>query len=304
MNNPPTLGFAGLGVMGFPMAGHLKKAGFKVVVYNRTCAKAEAWQQKFQGEVAETPKDLAIRCDVVFTCLGNDEDVKEVYLTEGTGLLSGVSQQKIFVDHTTTSANLAMSLAEKVEKAQQSKFLDAPVSGGESGAVSGKLTTMIGGSSATVAEVRPYLECYAQHINEIGAVGSGQLCKMVNQICIAGTLQGLSEGITFAQKAGLDIAKVVAALAGGAAGSWQLVNRGQTMAKDQFDFGFAIDWMRKDLGYCLEQARHMGVPLPMTESVDDQYRRLQARGYNRLDTSVLIRQFMPASTTLKPKSKS
>lgn len=294
MTKIKTIGFAGLGVMGFPMAGHLLKTGCEVVVYNRTTAKAEAWQKAYGGGIAATPKELASRCSVVFTCLGNDEDVTSVYHDAEQGLLAGVTEPTTFVDHTTTSASLANDLAAAIAKSCDSRFIDAPVSGGESGAVSGKLTTMIGGEPELVEELRPLLSAYAQHINVIGPVGSGQLCKMVNQICIAGTLQGLSEGITFAKKAGLDIDKVVTALAGGAAGSWQLVNRGKTMANDEFDFGFAIDWMRKDLGYCLGQAQHMGVPLPMTKSVDDEYRRLQARGYHRLDTSVLIRQFMPS----------
>lgn len=293
MTDKNTVGFAGLGVMGFPMAGHLLKSGWDVVVYNRTGAKAEAWQQKYGGGIAKTPKELAERCSVVMTCLGNDEDVAEVYRNPTHGLLAGVTAKTHFVDHTTTSAQLAVQLAADIAASHGSTFIDAPVSGGEAGAVNGKLTTMIGGDSQVVDQHRELLATYAAHINLIGAVGSGQLCKMVNQICIAGTLQGLSEGITFAQKAGLSVEKVVAALSGGAAGSWQLSNRGVTMAEDRFDFGFAIDWMRKDLGYCLEQARHMGVPLPMTKSVDDQYRRLQARGYNRLDTSVLIRQFLP-----------
>lgn len=301
MTQNQTIGFAGLGVMGYPMAGHLKTKGYDVVVYNRTTAKAEAWQQQCGGDIARTPKELAERCQVIFTCLGNDEDVMSVFHDAKDGLLQGVRQPITFVDHTTTSAKLAEELSTAIATVHNSRFLDAPVSGGESGAVNGKLTTMIGGESAVVDAVRPYLDCYAQHINLIGPVGSGQMCKMVNQICIAGTLQGLSEGIAFAQKAGLDIDKVVAALAGGAAGSWQLSNRGKTMALDQFDFGFAIDWMRKDLGYCLDQAQHMGVPLPMTKSVDDQYRRLQARGYNRLDTSVLIRQFRPTTADGKVK---
>lgn len=282
--------------MGLPMAGHLLKSGWQVVVYNRSPAKTEAWLQRFGsggGASAKTPKELAERCAVVMTCLGNDEDVAAVYRDPETGLLAGVTEKTCFVDHTTTSAKLAVELAADIAAVHGSTFIDAPVSGGEAGAVNGKLTTMIGGEAQVVDELRHLLSCYAAHINLIGPVGSGQLCKMVNQICIAGTLQGLAEGITFAQKAGLSVEKVVAALAGGAAGSWQLENRGVSMAEDRFDFGFAIDWMRKDLGYCLGEARHMGVPLPMTQSVDDQYRRLQARGFNRLDTSVLIRQFQP-----------
>lgn len=302
MSAKKTVGFAGLGVMGFPMAGHLLSSGAHVVVYNRTTAKAEAWLQHYGnksseggagGSIATTPRELAERCAVVMTCLGNDEDVAAVYRDPKTGLLAGVTEKTQFVDHTTTSAQLAVALAADIAAAHGSTFIDAPVSGGEAGAKNGKLTTMIGGDPKVVEELRELLSTYAAHINPIGDVGSGQLCKMVNQICIAGTLQGLAEGITFAQKAGLSVEKVVKALAGGAAGSWQLENRGVTMAEDRFDFGFAIDWMRKDLGYCLDQARHMGIPLPMTKSVDDQYRRLQARGYNRLDTSVLIRQFLP-----------
>lgn len=285
------VGFLGLGVMGFPMAGHLSKAGYNVSVYNRTFSKAEDWLKIYKGQAFKSPKEICDHVDVVLTCLGNDEDVTEVYTHKEFGLLSAKSiSSKIFVDHTTTSSALATFLSEKIQT-QNGSFMDAPVSGGESGAQNGSLTIMIGGEETTFAKVHPVLNSYAKAISLLGPVGSGQTCKMVNQIAISGVLQGLSEAVTFCQKSGLDIEKVVETLKHGAAGSWQLENRAVNMANDKFDYGFAIDWMVKDLTYCLQKANDLNVSLPLTTEVLEKYKSLQNENQGRMDTSVLIKQF-------------
>ncbi len=279
--------FIGLGTMGYPMAGHLTTEENKVTVFNRTQTKAEAWAQSYSGDWASTPALAAQDKDIVFTCVGNDNDLREVYLGEN-GALSHASKGTIFVDHTTASTEVAQELASiAIEKGCY--FLDAPVSGGQAGAENGVLTVMVGGDESILEKVRPIMDCYSKSIVLQGPVGNGQIAKMVNQILIAGVLSGLSEGIQFAQKAGLDIATLVETLKYGAAGSWQLENRGETMAKDQFDFGFAIEWMHKDLGLCLDQAEKMALNLPLATEVDKKYQSLIDEGFGRCDTSVLIK---------------
>lgn len=282
-----TVAFIGLGVMGYPMAGYLSKAGYTTRVYNRTFSKAELWQAEYQGVACQTPKQTVEGADIVFVCVGNDNDVRNVIYGE-EGVLAGLKSDAILVDHTTTSANLAVELAEAVEN-QGNSFIDAPVSGGQAGAENGVLTIMCGGEQATFDQVSSVMDVYAKQITLLGANGQGQRCKMVNQVCIAGVLQGLSEAILLAQKSGLDIEQVVETLKHGAAGSWQMENRAVTMAQDKFDFGFAIDWMRKDLGFCLEEADRVGLDLPLTKNVDQQYHQLQQQGLGRMDTSVLIK---------------
>ena len=282
-----TVAFIGLGVMGYPMAGYLSKAGYSTKVYNRTSAKALKWQDEYQGIACETPKQAAEECDVVFVCVGNDDDVRSVVYGE-EGILAGMNPGAILVDHTTTSANLAVELA-SAAKQVGNEFIDAPVSGGQAGAENGSLTIMCGGEQAIFAQVTPVMDVYAKQVTLLGENGQGQRCKMVNQICIAGVLQGLSEAIQLAQKSGLDIEQVVETLKHGAAGSWQMENRAVTMSQDKFDFGFAIDWMRKDLGFCLEEAQRVGIELPLTKEVDQRYAKLQTLGLNRMDTSVLIK---------------
>lgn len=279
--------FLGLGTMGYPMAGHVSKGGHDVVVYNRTTAKAEAWTATYQGTVALTPKDAAAQTDIVLTCVGNDDDLRSLYLGE-TGALAGACPGTLFIDHTTASAEVAKEL-HAAAVAAGCGFIDAPVSGGQAGAENGVLTVMIGGDQALIDQAAPVLDCYAKAFTRMGDIGAGQLAKMVNQILIGGVLTGLSEGIRFAQKAGLDIETLVNTLKFGAAGSWQLENRGNTMAKDAFDFGFAIEWMHKDLGIALAQAQSMGMSLPFTENVDQQYVSLIAEGRGRQDTSVLVK---------------
>ncbi len=281
------LAFLGLGTMGYPMAGHLAKAGHDVTVYNRTPAKAEAWVREFSGKHRTTPARATEGADVVFTCVGNDDDLREVVLGE-SGAFAGMGQGAILVDHTTASADVARTLGEAA-KAGGHGFLDAPVSGGQSGAQNGKLTVMVGGGADVFAKARPSIESYAQAVTFMGPVGAGQLTKMVNQICIAGLLQGLSEGLNFAVRAGLDAGKAVEVIAQGAAQSWQMDNRAKTMLADEFNFGFAVDWMRKDLGICLDEARGNGALLPVTAQVDQFYARLQATGGGRWDTLILIR---------------
>ncbi|MDN2482504.1 NAD(P)-dependent oxidoreductase [Vibrio agarivorans] len=279
--------FLGLGVMGFPMAGHLTKAGFDVTVFNRTHAKAVAWGEAFSGHVASTVQEAVCEADVVLLCVGNDDDVRSM-TTGKSGALHSMKAGAILVDHTTTSA----SLAEELSQAAQShsiRFMDAPVSGGQAGAENGVLTIMCGGDQALFDELQPVFSAYGKSSVLMGAVGQGQRAKMVNQICIGGVLSGLSEGLLLAEKSGLDIATVVDCLKHGAAGSWQMENRGVTMSQDKFDFGFAIDWMIKDLGFCLDEAERQGLTLPLTEKVIAQYRQLSAQGDNRMDTSVLIR---------------
>ncbi|EJN6826460.1 NAD(P)-dependent oxidoreductase [Vibrio cidicii] len=282
-----TVAFIGLGVMGYPMAGYLSKAGYQTRVYNRTFAKAEKWAQQHQGQAFETPCEAALGCDVVFVCVGNDDDVRSVVYGEN-GVLAGLKAGATLVDHTTTSAELAIELAGACQKVAVN-FIDAPVSGGQAGAENGVLTIMCGGDADVFANVSPVMDVYAKQITLLGENGQGQRCKMVNQICIAGVLQGLSEALLLAQKSGLDIGQVVNTLKHGAAGSWQMENRAQTMAQGKFDFGFAIDWMRKDLGFCLQEAERVGLTLPLTEQVDAQYAKLQQQGLGRMDTSVLIK---------------
>lgn len=279
--------FIGLGVMGYPMAGHLQKTGFATTVYNRTTAKAEAWAKEYGGEFASTPREAAKGADIVFVCVGNDNDVRSVIYGED-GVLASMKPGSVLVDHTTTSADLAVELA----KACQDKgvsFIDAPVSGGQAGAENGTLTVMCGGDKAVFERVKPVIDAYAKQAVLMGENGQGQRCKMVNQICIAGILQGLSEALVLAQASGLDIAQMVDVLKHGAAGSWQMENRAVTMSQGKFDFGFAIDWMRKDLGICLDEAASKGIELPLTKDVDQKYAALQAQGLGRMDTSVLIK---------------
>ena len=278
--------FVGLGVMGFPMAGHLKAKGYDVVVYNRTAAKAEQWVQKHGGKSAATPAAAAKDADFVMLMVGNDNDLMEVAMGKD-GALAGMKRGAILVDHTTASADAAR----KVFAAAKEKgidFIDAPVSGGQAGAENGKLTVMCGGEAAAFERAKPVMDSYGRAVTLLGPAGAGQLTKMVNQICIAGLVQALSEGIAFAEKAGLDAELVLEVISKGAAQSWQMENRGKTMHARKFDFGFAVDWMRKDLGICLEEAKRNGAKLPITEIVDKYYGDVQKAGGNRWDTSSLI----------------
>ena len=278
--------FLGLGVMGFPMAGHLKKGGHEVTVYNRTAAKAQKWVETHGGRAAASPAEAAKGAEIVFSCVGNDDDLRSI-VRGGEGAFAGMSKGAVFVDHTTASANVARELGE-VAKGKGLHFLDAPVSGGQAGAENGKLTVMVGGGQADFDRAKPVIDCYARACVLLGPVGSGQLAKMVNQICIAGLVQGLAEGMNFAVKAGLDPAKLVETISKGAAQSWQMENRALTMVADKFEFGFAVDWMRKDLGICLEEAKRNGARLPVTALVDQFYAQVQQRGGKRWDTSSLI----------------
>jgi 3-hydroxyisobutyrate dehydrogenase len=280
------LAFLGLGVMGYPMAGHLARAGHDVTVYNRTASKAEAWCREHGGVRRETPGAAAAGADLAFICVGNDDDVRQVAESSG-GALEGLKPGAILVDHTTSSAGLAREL-ERRTKARGLGFLDAPVSGGQAGAVKGQLTVLVGGEEADFRTAEPVMRHYGQAVTLMGPAGSGQLTKMVNQILLAGIVQSLSEGLNFAQRAGLDANRVAAVLSKGAAQSWQLENRARTMIDGQFDFGFAVDWMRKDLSICLEEARRNGSSLPIAALVDQLYQRVQARGGSRWDTSSLI----------------
>lgn len=280
------VGFIGLGVMGYPMAGHLQDAGHEVTVYNRTVAKADAWVAQYRGTQADTPRDAATGASIVFTIVGADDDVRAVVLGED-GALAGCESGAVIVDHTTASAELARVL-QAVCDAQGVGFVDAPVSGGESGAQSGQLTVMCGGEQAHFDAVSDVVDAYAVAVTLIGGPGAGQLCKMVNQICIAGLLQGLAEGMNFGAKAGLDMGIVTDVIGKGAAGSWQLTNRGDTMVAGEYDFGFAIDLMRKDLGIALGEADNIGASMPVAALVDQLYCQLQARGMNRSDTSALM----------------
>ena len=282
------LAFIGLGVMGYPMAGHLQRAGADVTVFNRNSARAAAWVAEYGGRSKATPGAAAAAADVVFVCVGNDDDVRSVVDGEN-GVLAGLSAGTLMVDHTTASAELATELA--AAAAQRGiGFLDAPVSGGQAGAQNGKLTVMVGGSEQDYARGQPIMSVYAKEIRRMGGAGAGQLTKMVNQICIAGVLQGLAEGIAFAEKAGLDVTEVVGVISQGAAQSWQMNNRAPTMARNEFNFGFAVDWMRKDLGIALDKARGLGISLPLTALVDQFYGDVQRMGGGRNDTSSLIRR--------------
>ena len=278
--------FIGLGVMGFPMAGHLKAKGHEVMVYNRTAVRAEAWIAKHGGKRGASPAEAARGAEFVFVCVGNDHDVRSV-LYGPTGVLAGLSQGAALVDHTTASAELAREIAEKAQ-GQGVHFLDAPVSGGQAGAEKGMLTVMVGGEGEAFERTKPVIDSYARACVLMGAHGSGQLAKMVNQICIAGLLQGLSEGMNFAARAGLDGTKLIETISKGAAQSWQMENRALTMLAGKFDFGFAVDWMRKDLSICLAEAKRNGARLPATALVDQFYAQVQARGGGRWDTSSLM----------------
>ena len=288
--------FIGLGVMGFPMAGHLVLAQYPTTVYNRTAAKAEQWltaheHREIKTKLGLTPREASLESDIVFLCVGNDEDLRGVVFGED-GVLAGMKQGSILVDHTTASANVAREIAAACEK-QNVDFIDAPVSGGQAGAENGQLTVMCGGKEDVFKRVEPVISAYAQRVKLMGDVGSGQLTKMVNQICIAGLVQGLSEAVNFAQQAGLDTDKVFDVLSKGAAQSWQMENRALTMSKGEFDFGFAVDWMRKDLAICFDEAKNNGATLPVTALVDEFYRQVQQNGGNRLDTSSLLLNLKP-----------
>ena len=278
--------FIGLGVMGYPMAGYLSKSGHDVVVYNRTAIKAEGWCEQFGGSATATSAEAAKDADIVFTCVGNDEDVREVILGD-SGAIHGMSSGSIIVDHTTASAKLAREI-NGIAAEKSVGFLDAPLSGGQAGAENGQLTIMVGGDQDVFDRVSPVMDCYAKAITLIGPVGHGQMAKMVNQICIAGIVQGLAEGLHFARRSELDVAKVIEAISKGAAQSWQMENRWQTMVKDEFEFGFAVDWMRKDLAITLEEAKQNGAKLEMIELVDRFYAEVQALGGSRWDTSSLL----------------
>jgi 3-hydroxyisobutyrate dehydrogenase len=285
------LAFLGLGVMGYPMAGHLAKAGHDVTVYNRSAAKAAQWVAQHGGHgkvaAAATPAEAARGAELVLMCVGNDDDVRAVAAGE-SGALAGMAPGALLVDHTTASAEVAREM-HVAAAARGVAFLDAPVSGGQAGAENGKLTIMVGGDAAAFALAEPVLARYAKAVTLMGGPGAGQLTKMVNQICIAGLVQALSEGINFAARAGLDTERVLDVISKGAAQSWQMENRGRTMIADKFDFGFAVDWMRKDLGICLAEARANGSALPVTALVDQFYARVQAQGGGRWDTSSLVR---------------
>ncbi len=279
--------FIGLGVMGFPMAGHLKtKGGHDVTVYNRTTAKAESWVEKFGGALGKTPAEAARDADFVFTCVGNDDDLRSVTTGPG-GVLESMKPGAVLIDNTTASAEVAREL-EAAARNKSVSFIDAPVSGGQAGAENGVLTVMCGGDEVVFDKAKPVIEAYARMVGLMGPVGAGQLTKMINQICIAGLVQGLAEGIHFGKKAGLDIEKVVEVISKGAAGSWQMENRHKTMAKSQYEFGFAVDWMRKDLGIVLNEAKRNGATLPVTALVDQFYGEVQKLGGNRWDTSSLL----------------
>jgi 3-hydroxyisobutyrate dehydrogenase-like beta-hydroxyacid dehydrogenase len=281
--------FIGLGVMGYPMAGHLANAGYSTRVYNRTMAKAEQWCKDYQGSWAATPREAAEDADFVFICVGNDDDLRSVAYGDD-GVLAGITDGAILVDHTTASANVAREISNK----SQVPFLDAPVSGGQAGAENGVLTVMVGGEQTAFDTAKPVILSYARAVERLGSSGAGQLTKMVNQICIAGLVQGLSEGLDFAQRSGLDGARVVDVISKGAAGSWQMENRGYTMLKDEFEFGFAVDWMCKDLGICLEESEKNGAALPITRIINDYYAEIQKMGGGRWDTSSLMRRLTRA----------
>jgi 3-hydroxyisobutyrate dehydrogenase-like beta-hydroxyacid dehydrogenase len=280
--------FLGLGVMGFPMAGHLALAGHQVTVYNRNAAKSRSWQQEFGHASAATPREAAASADLVFMCVGNDDDLRSVVLGPD-GALAGMKPGTVLVDHTTASANVAREL-HALAAAQGVSFIDAPVSGGQGGAQNGLLTVMCGGESAAFDRVKPVAMAFARSFALMGAPGAGQLTKMVNQICIAGLVQGLSEGIAFGMRAGLDMEQVLDVIGKGAAQSWQMDNRGKTMAANKFDFGFAVDWMRKDLGLVMDEAKRNGARVPVTALVDQFYADVQQMGGGRWDTSSLIKR--------------
>ena len=278
--------FIGLGVMGYPMAGYLAKSGHDTTVFNRTAAKALSWVEEYGGQSAATPMEAAREADIVFCCVGNDDDVRKVILGE-EGVLAGIGDGGIIVDHTTASATIAREIHTKARD-KGVGFLDAPVSGGQAGAENGQLTIMVGGDTDVFERARPVMDCYARAVTLIGPVGAGQLAKMVNQICIAGIVQGLAEGLHFAECVGLDPAVVIESISKGAAQSWQMDNRWETMVAGEFEFGFAVDWMRKDLALTLDEAQRNGARLEMTEIIDRYYSEVQAMGGSRWDTSSLI----------------
>ncbi len=283
------IAFVGLGTMGYPMAGHLKKSGRDVTVYNRTVERAQQWVEQYGGEYRETPREAAEDADLVFSCVGNDDDVREVAYGSD-GVIIGLKPGAIYVDHTTTSADLAHELSEQVLEAG-SHFLDAPLSGGQLGAETGQLTIMVGGDGPVFQKAKPVLEIYARCLKLIGGVGSGQLCKMVNQICIAGLIESLAEGIFFAKKQELDIEKVMEVISQGAAQSWQLDNRHKTMINGEYNFGFAVDWMLKDLNIVKDESNKLGITLPAVELVYQFYEELREMGGGRWDTSSLLSRF-------------
>ena len=281
--------FIGLGVMGYPMAGYISKAGHNVTVYNRTKSKAEKWIKEFNGTIASTPEEAAKESDFIFTCVGNDDDLKEVSIGKN-GIFNSIKQGSIYIDNTTASAVVAKELY-KNAKAQGCGFLDAPVSGGQAGAENGTLTVMVGGDQNDFDKAKNIIDCYSKKVQLLGSSGSGQLAKMVNQICIAGLVQGLSEGINFGINAGLKMEDVIDVISKGAAQSWQMENRYKTMIDDKFEFGFAVDWMRKDLKIALDEAKKNNSPLPITKIIDSYYEEIQKMGGNRWDTSSLIKRF-------------
>jgi 3-hydroxyisobutyrate dehydrogenase len=289
---PHTVAFLGMGVMGYPMAGHLARAGHHVTVYNRSAAKAQAWVAEYGGTSAATPREAAAGAQIVFACVGNDNDLRSVVLGPD-GAFAGMAKGALFVDHTTASAEVARALHATAHAAGLD-FVDAPVSGGQAGAVNGLLTVMCGGEPAAFERAKPVGMAFSRAFTLIGAPGTGQLAKMVNQICIAGLVQGLSEGVSFGMAAGLDMKRVLDVIGKGAAQSWQMDNRGKTMVDDTFDFGFAVDWMRKDLGLCLDEAQRNGASLPATALVDQFYGDVQRMGGGRWDTSSLIRRLRKA----------
>ena len=281
--------FIGLGVMGYPMAGYISKAGHNVTVYNRTSAKADKWLTEYKGAKAETPAEAANGADFVFTCVGNDNDLREVTFGDN-GVFKTIKKGAIYIDNTTASATIAKEIHEYSKK-NSFGSLDAPVSGGQAGAENGALTVMIGGDEADFEKAKDKIDCYSKKMKLLGNAGSGQLAKMVNQICIAGLVQGLSEAINFGMKAGLNMEDVIEVISKGAAQSWQMENRYKTMIDDKFDFGFAVDWMRKDLKIAMDEAKNNGSLLPVTELVDKYYSEVQELGGNRWDTSSLIKRF-------------
>ena len=281
--------FIGLGVMGYPMAGYISKDGHNVTVYNRTRSKAEEWVKEYKGKIAETPEEAAKDSNFVFTCVGNDDDLKEVAMGKN-GIFKSIKKGSIYIDNTTASAKVAREI-HKNAKVNGFGFLDAPVSGGQAGAENGALTVMVGGDKIDFDKAKPVIDCYSKKVQLLGPSGSGQLAKMVNQICIAGLVQGLSEAINFGLNAGLKMENVIEVISKGAAQSWQMENRYKTMIDDKFDFGFAVDWMRKDLNIAIDEAKKNNSPLPITKIIDGYYEEIQKMGGNRWDTSSLIKRF-------------
>ena len=286
MSSKGKVAFVGLGVMGYPMAGHLAKNDYEVTVFNRTTAMADQWVTDHGGELAASPAGAAMNADFIFICVGNDDDLRSVVLGDD-GVFAGMKGDACLIDHTTTSANVARELSE-IAEAKGVGFLDAPVSGGQAGAENGALTVMVGGDADYFDRAKPAMDCYGKAVTLMGPSGAGQLTKMVNQICIAGLVQALSEAMNFARRAGLDGEQVLDVISKGAAQSWQMENRGSTMLQDKYDFGFAVDWMRKDLGICLDEADRNGARLPITAIVDQFYKHVQQKGGSRFDTSSLM----------------